>query len=162
MEQASARLILPELAATRALAERLARVLRPGDLVLLEGDLGAGKTELARAVVRALAGAAITVPSPTFTILQTYELPGLELGHADLYRIADPGELIELGLEECLTRGALLVEWPDRAATLWPAERLVVALAAVPADHDAREATLTGTGRWADLIATLAGEAAAG
>ncbi|MGD9510611.1 MAG: tRNA (adenosine(37)-N6)-threonylcarbamoyltransferase complex ATPase subunit type 1 TsaE, partial [Geminicoccaceae bacterium] len=102
MEQASRRLILPDLAATRALAARLARSLGPGDLVLLEGDLGTGKTELARAVIRALAGAPITVPSPTFTILQTYELPGLELGHADLYRIAEPGELIELGLEECL------------------------------------------------------------
>ncbi|MGE3292693.1 MAG: tRNA (adenosine(37)-N6)-threonylcarbamoyltransferase complex ATPase subunit type 1 TsaE [Geminicoccaceae bacterium] len=156
MEQASRRLILPDLAATRALAARLARLLRPGDLVLLQGDLGAGKTEFARAVIRALAGAPITVPSPTFTILQTYELPGLELGHADLYRIADPGELIELGLEECLKQGALLVEWPDRAATLWPAERLVIALAAAPDDPDAREATLTGSGRWAGLIATLA------
>jgi tRNA threonylcarbamoyladenosine biosynthesis protein TsaE len=156
MEQASQRLILPDLGATRALAARLARYLRSGDLVLLEGDLGAGKSEFARAVIRALAGAAITVPSPTFTILQTYELPGLGVGHADLYRIADPGELVELGLEECMTRRALLVEWPERGAALWPAERLSVALAAVPADPAAREFTLTGTGRWAGLIATLA------
>ena len=89
MEQASRRLILPDLDATRALAARLARALRPGDLVLLEGDLGAGKSELARAVIRELAGAPITVPSPTFTLLQTYELPWLEIGHADLYRIAE-------------------------------------------------------------------------
>lgn len=156
MEQAARRLILPDLAATRALAARLARELRPGDLVLLEGDLGAGKTELARAVIRALAGAPITVPSPTFTLLQSYELPTLEVGHADLYRIADPGELLELGLEECLTRGALLVEWPDRAAALWPEERLIVTLATVPADADAREVTLAGSGRWAEMIATLA------
>jgi tRNA threonylcarbamoyl adenosine modification protein YjeE len=162
MEQASQRLILPDLSATRALAERLARCLRPGDLVLLEGDLGTGKTEFARAVIRARAGAAIVVPSPTFTILQTYELPGLEVGHADLYRIADPGELVELGLEECLTRGALLVEWPERAASLWPKKRLSVALAARPDDPEAREVTLIGTGHWSGLIATLAGEAAAG
>ena len=156
MAQASARLTLPDLAATRALAARLARELRPGDLVLLEGDLGAGKTELARAVIRTRAGAPITVPSPTFTILQSYELPGLEIGHADLYRITDPGELLELGLEEWMTRGALLVEWPDRAATLWPAERLMVTLASVPEDPGARAVTLAGNGRWARLIATLA------
>jgi tRNA threonylcarbamoyl adenosine modification protein YjeE len=113
-------------------------------------------------VIRALAGAPITVPSPTFTLLQSYELPALEVGHADLYRIADPGELVELGLEECLTRGALLVEWPDRAAALWPAERLSVALCAVPTDPDAREVTLAGSGRWAGLIAALADESVAG
>jgi tRNA threonylcarbamoyl adenosine modification protein YjeE len=158
MEQASRRLILPHLDATRALAARLARCLRSGDLVLLEGDLGTGKTEFARAVIQALAGKAITVPSPTFTILQSYELPGIEVGHADLYRIAAPGELIELGLEECLTRGALLVEWPDRAADLWPGERLTVGLAAMLSDPTARELTLAGTGRWASLIATLADE----
>ncbi len=162
MEQASRRLILPDLPATQALAARLARCLRAGDLVLLEGDLGAGKTEFARAVIRALAGAPVAVPSPTFTLLQTYDLPGLEVGHADLYRIADSGELIELGLEECLTRGALLVEWPDRAASRWPAERLSVALGARPDDPEAREVTLTGTGRWAGLVATLAGTSAAG
>ena len=162
MEQASQRLILPDLPATRALAARLARCLRAGDLVLLEGDLGAGKTEFARAVIRVLAGAPMAVPSPTFTLLQTYDLPGLEVGHADLYRIADPGELIELGLEECLTRGALLVEWPDRAALRWPSERLSVALGARPDDPEAREVTLTGTGRWAGLVATLAGTSAAG
>lgn len=158
MGQAGARLILPDLAATRALGANLARELRPGDVVLLEGDLGAGKTELARAVIRARAGGPVTVPSPTFTILQSYGLPGLEIGHADLYRIADAGELVELGLEECMTHGALLVEWPDRAAALWPAERLVVTLSAVPADPGAREVTLAGSSRWAGLIATLADE----
>lgn len=162
MEQAVRRLILPDLAATRALAARIARELGHGDLVLLQGDLGAGKSEFARAVIRARAGAPITVPSPTFTILQTYELPGLEIGHADLYRVADPGELAELGLEEHLTRGALLVEWPDRAAALWPDERLEVTLSAVPADPGARAVALAGTGRWAGLIAALAEDGVAG
>ena len=162
MEQARQRLILPDLDATQALAARLARRLQRGDLVLLEGDLGAGKTEFARAVICELARAPVTVPSPTFTLLQTYELPTLEVGHADLYRIVDPTEVAELGLEECLARGALLVEWPDRADWLWPEERLTVALGVVPAQPAARDVTLTGFGRWADLIATLAGDCAAG
>ena len=86
--------------------------------MLLEGDLGAGKSELARAVIRSLAGAEIAVPSPTFTLVQTYELPALEVSHADLYRLGDAGEVGELGLEECWQRGALLVEWPERAPWL--------------------------------------------
>ena len=96
------------------------RPARRASVVLLEGDLGAGKSELARAVIRSLAGAEIAVPSPTFTLVQTYELPGLEVSHADLYRLADDGEVAELGLDECWQRGALLVEWPERAPWLWP------------------------------------------
>lgn len=130
-----------------------------GDVVLLVGDLGAGKSELARAVIRARAGEAITVPSPTFTLLQTYVFPGLEIGHADLYRLSDPREAEELGLEECWQRGALLVEWPERAPDLWPAERLLVRLGPHPTlGAEARRARLEGTGRWADLAAELAGE----
>lgn len=122
------------------------------------GDLGAGKSELARAVIRARAGEAITVPSPTFTLLQTYVLPDLEIGHSDLYRLSDPREAHELGLEECWQRGALLVEWPERAPDVWPAERLVVRLEAHPGlGPEARRARLDGTGRWADLAAVLAG-----
>jgi tRNA threonylcarbamoyladenosine biosynthesis protein TsaE len=156
MAQAGRSLVLPDLAATRALAARLAGQLQLGDVVLLEGDLGAGKTEFARAVIQTLAGSPITVPSPTFTLLQSYDLPGLEVGHADLYRIEVAGELAELGLEECWAGGALLVEWPERAPWLWPAERLTVALAAVPGEVGARRANLTGTGRWAGLLAALA------
>ena len=157
MARAAARLLLPDLAATRTLAARLGALLTPGDVVLLEGDLGAGKTELARAVIRALAGAPLTVPSPTFSLVQHYELPGLEVGHADLYRLGSPAEVAELDLEECWRQGALLVEWPDRAPELWPDERLTVALAAAsdrgPA---ARWASLLGTGRWADRVPALA------
>ena len=153
MERAERSLFLPDLAATQALAARLAGHLQRGELVLLEGDLGAGKSEFARAVIHELAGAPVTVPSPTFTLLQSYELPTLEVGHADLYRIAEPSEIAEIGLEECWRRGALLVEWPDRAAWLWPDERLTVALSAVPAGAAARDASLTGTGRWAGLLA---------
>ncbi len=126
--------------------------------MLLEGDLGAGKSELARAVIRARAGAEIEVPSPTFTLLQVYDLPGLAVGHADLYRLAGPGEVHELGLEDCWAGGALLVEWPGRAPGAWPAERLQVELEAVPAGGTgARRAHLRGTERWAGVLTSLAG-----
>lgn len=123
-------LVLDDLAASRAFGARLAALLRPGDLVCLEGDLGAGKSELARAVIRARAGAEVEVPSPTFTLVQHYDLPGLRLAHADLYRVNDPAEVEELGLEEVLREGALLVEWAERAGDLLPAGRLVLRLEA--------------------------------
>ena len=143
---------LPDLAATRAFGGRLAALLHPGDVVALEGDLGAGKTELARSVIRALAGEPIPVPSPTFTLLQVYELPGLTVTHADLYRLADPGEVAELGLEEAWTDGVLLVEWPERAGGLLPAERLTVTLRHLSElSPDAREVEITGPDRFAAL-----------
>src|SRR4051812_26421939 len=90
---------LPDLAATAALGERIAGHLRPGDIVALSGDLGAGKTTLARAILTSL-GVAEAVPSPTFTLVQTYETPKLIIGHYDLYRLKSPREMEELGLEE--------------------------------------------------------------
>ena len=149
---------LPDLAATLALAGRLAALLAPGDVILLAGDLGAGKSELARAVIRARAGAELEVPSPTFTLVQTYELADIVLGHSDLYRLADADEAVELGLDELWRHGALLVEWPERAAGLWPAERLEIGLLPWPErGPDARRAQLRGTGRWCALIPSLAG-----
>ena len=160
MERAQLSLLLPDLDATLALGRRLAASLAPGSVVLLEGDLGAGKSELARAVIHSLAGAAIAVPSPTFTLIQTYELPRLEVSHSDLYRLRDAGEVGELGLEECWQRGAVLVEWPGRAPWLWPAERLVIGLEPLPErGQDARRALLDGTGRWAALVPGLAAAA---
>lgn len=102
--------------AGRALAARL----RPGDVVTLEGELGVGKTTLARGLLRGL-GYENEVPSPTFAILQGYEPPEtrLPIGHVDLYRIEEPGELGELGLDDWLERGALIVEWPDRLGALY-------------------------------------------
>lgn len=161
----TSRLHLPDLASTRAFGARLAPLLRPGDAVLLVGDLGAGKTELARAVIRTLAGSDIPVPSPTFTLLQVYDLPGLTLTHADLYRLGgDPGELAEIGLEEAWEAGVLLVEWPERALDLLPPDRLTLRLRhAVGADADsddadseAREVEVEGAGRWAGLVGELA------
>lgn len=152
-------MLLQGLAATRALGRRLADVLAPGSVVLLEGDLGAGKSELARAVIRARAGADIPVPSPTFTLLQSYDLPGLEIGHCDLYRLQDEDDVRELGLEECWRHGALIVEWPDRAPSLWPIDRLRILLDQPSPEHpDVRWATLLGTGRWAGLLHHLAAD----
>jgi N-acetylmuramate 1-kinase len=111
--------------ATGRLAGDVAAILQAGDVVTLSGDLGAGKTTFARAVIRTLAGdAALDVPSPTFTLLQSYALPGGTLVHVDLYRIGDPDELFELGLEEAMGGAVTLVEWPEVAAALLPADRL--------------------------------------
>lgn len=110
------RIFLADDAATAALGARLAALLRPGDTVLLEGGLGAGKTTLARALIRALTNdAALDVPSPSFALVQPYETPGgVPVLHADLYRIGDPREVDELGLFD-RPDAIVLVEWPERA-----------------------------------------------
>jgi tRNA threonylcarbamoyladenosine biosynthesis protein TsaE len=111
-----ARELLPDLAAMATYGARIAAVLRPGDVVALEGVLGAGKTTLARAILTAL-GHRGEVPSPTFTIIETYAAPPLRLPvvHADFYRLADPSELAEIGLDDYREGAVLLAEWPDRA-----------------------------------------------
>jgi len=145
---------LPDLAATRRFGERLARLLRPGDVIGLCGPLGSGKTELARAVIRARAGAAVEVPSPSFTLVQDYALPGLAIRHVDLYRISDAGEAFELGIDDPAFDGALLIEWPERAAGVLPADRLDVALDQGDAP-DARRAELIAGPSWTDRLPAL-------
>lgn len=116
-----ARVTLADEAASDALALRLALTLQPGDTLLLSGALGAGKTHIARAVIRVLTGRSDEpVPSPTFTLVQTYDTATAEVWHADLYRLSDPQELAELGLDEALGTALCLIEWPDRAAPDWP------------------------------------------
>lgn len=107
---------LPDLAAVAAYGERIAEKLRVGDVVALSGGLGAGKTTLARAILAAL-GHAGEVPSPTFTIIETYDAPTLRLPvvHADFYRLENPREIVELGLDEYREGAALIAEWPDHA-----------------------------------------------
>ena len=107
-------LTLPDLNAVAALGRRIAAKLRPGDVVALSGDLGAGKTTLSRAILAA-AGHPGEVPSPTFTIIETYERTAPPIVHADFYRLDDPSELEEIGLEDYREGAALLAEWPDRA-----------------------------------------------
>jgi tRNA threonylcarbamoyl adenosine modification protein YjeE len=144
--QAFARtLTLPDVAATRALGARIAAGLGPGDLVAFEGDLGAGKTTLARAILRAL-GVTEDVPSPTFTLVQTYETPRLAVRHYDLYRLERAEEIGELGIDEALDEGAVLVEWPERADGRLPGALLHVGLEAMGAES--RTARLNGPAKW--------------
>ena len=139
---------LPDLDATAALAGRIAARLQPGDAVALWGDLGAGKTSLARAILRAL-GVTEDVPSPTFTLVQTYDTARFAVAHYDLYRLKDAREMRELGFDEALEDGVALVEWPDRAPEALPPDALHVRLAPAPAERSAR---LTGPARWESAI----------
>ena len=112
---------LPDEHATRRLAIDVANALEAGDVVTLSGDLGAGKTTLARTLIRYLAGdSTIEVPSPTFTLMQSYDLPQFPLVHVDLYRVSGPAELAELGFDDLPETAVMLLEWPDRAEGLLP------------------------------------------
>jgi tRNA threonylcarbamoyladenosine biosynthesis protein TsaE len=151
---ATARIELADLDATRRLAERLAGLLRVGDFVGLGGVLGAGKTTAARHVIEALAGHAMEVPSPSFTLAQSYEFEDFTLWHFDLYRIETPEEVYELGFEEALADGVCLVEWPDRLGPLIPAERLDLTLLQ-GASADGRIACLEAHGDWRGRLAVI-------
>jgi tRNA threonylcarbamoyl adenosine modification protein YjeE len=145
----SGRLRLSGAAATEALGARIGAGLKPGDAVALEGDLGAGKTTLARAILAAL-GVAGAVPSPTFTLVQCYETDKFPVRHYDLYRIENPAELDELGLEEALEEGAALIEWPERAGGRIPGDALHVKL--MIAEGDARIAEISAPARWTKIF----------
>src|SRR3954464_1075657 len=111
--------------ATAQLMAALALLVGPGDVITLTGELGAGKTAAARAMIRYLAGDdGLEVPSPTFTLVQGYDLPPFPLLHADLYRIDDAGELEEIGLSPLPDGHAALIEWPERAPGALPADRI--------------------------------------
>ncbi|WGH77460.1 tRNA (adenosine(37)-N6)-threonylcarbamoyltransferase complex ATPase subunit type 1 TsaE [Jannaschia ovalis] len=132
-------------AATDALARRLAPALGPGDTILLEGPVGAGKTAFARALIGALRAQAglppEDVPSPTFTLVQTYDAGGFEIWHADLYRLGQPEEVLELGLEDAFADALCLVEWPDRLGPAAPRDAITLALAVA---GEGRRAVLSG------------------
>ena len=151
----AAELKLPGLDAVARLGAAIAARLQPGDAVALRGDLGAGKTTLARSILAAL-GHDGEVPSPTFTLVQGYDLPTLTVAHMDLSRLKRPEEMVELGFDDALVAGAALIEWPEMAEDYMPDERLDVILTAEPE----RRATLAGHGRWAKLAPLIANEAA--
>lgn len=131
--------------ATADFGASLAAVLRVSDVVALEGPLGAGKTTLARGLIGAFAGAA-AVPSPTFTLVETYSGAAGELWHFDLYRLEKPVDVWELGLEDALEDGIILMEWPDRIAGLLPENALRLELAIL--DGGARQLTAQGPQNW--------------
>ncbi len=153
---------LADEAATASLAATIARAARAGDVIALSGDLGVGKTSFARAFVRALGRGDEDVPSPTFTLVQTYELPTAAVWHFDLYRLERPDDVLELGFEDAAAEGGIvLVEWPDRAGGLLPRDRLDLSLT-VPASSGgdpaatARHATLvTHSPSWQERLERL-------
>ncbi len=152
MSPASPRTVaLPDLLATEALARRLAALVRLGDSLLLEGPLGAGKTALARAFLRAAAGdPTLEVPSPSFTLVQAYDTLVGTVFHYDLWRLDGPSGLTELDWEDARD-GIVVVEWPDRLGPLRPDDALTITLQLL--EGDARAATLSG---WPDRIDRLA------
>ncbi len=141
------RLLAADEAATAALGARLAALARPGDALLLSGPLGAGKSTLARAFIRAAcADPDLQVPSPSFTLVQCYDSPSGPIWHYDLWRISGPAALAELAWEEALA-GIVLVEWPDRLGPLAPPEALTIAISPT---LNGREIVLRGERRWLD------------
>ncbi len=152
MSAAPLSLLLRDEAATARLAEDLATKIAPGDVIALEGDLGAGKTTLARALIRAVADDdGLEVPSPTFTLVQTY--PGrVAIAHFDLYRLGGPDEMDEIGFDEASETGAVLVEWPERAEGRLPPETLVIRLSI---EGESRRAEISGGGTWPERLARL-------
>jgi tRNA threonylcarbamoyladenosine biosynthesis protein TsaE len=147
---------LPDPAATAQLARRLAAVARPGDLLALGGTLGMGKTAFARAFIQHLVGSEEEVPSPTFTLVQSYDTPSGTIWHFDLYRLSRPEDVWELGLEDALADGITLIEWPERMGGTLPARRLDLTLRAGDGT-EARHARLDAVGG-SDLLVRLAAQ----
>jgi tRNA threonylcarbamoyladenosine biosynthesis protein TsaE len=143
---------LPDEAATAVLAGRIAVLARAGDVIALKGELGVGKTSFARAFIRARGGNE-DVPSPTFTLVQVYELEPAVVWHFDGYRLRDPAEAWELGIEDAFYAGISLIEWPEQFGALLPARQLEIALSS-GATPTARRAALDPGGDWAARLAS--------
>jgi len=147
MHAFSEKLLLTDPEQTCRMAGRLAPVLRTGDVVLLSGDVGAGKTHFARCVIQSQMDIPEDVPSPTFTLVQTYPARNAEIWHADLYRLSDVNDVFELGLIDAFENAICLIEWPDRLGDLTPASALHLEMQTLE-DPDHREATF----RWTDPV----------
>lgn len=148
---------LPEVteAGVRRLAELVALKIRTGDTLALSGDLGAGKTTFARALIRAVLGdAEAEVPSPTFALVQTYDAPRVSMAHVDLYRLADESEALELGIGELRERGAVIIEWPERAPSLIGDDRLLIRVGE-GRDENLRAIDVEAHGSWEDRLRRL-------
>lgn len=143
-------LFLPDEAATNDLARQISPLLRAGDSVLLSGQIGAGKTTFARALIRARIGdPMLEVPSPSFSLVQIYEQLQVTLWHVDLYRLSGPDEAAELGLAMAFETAICLIEWPDRLGGLTPPDALGLAFVALPFGHSV---TLSGSPRWHERL----------
>ena len=150
------RLPLPDADATARLGQRMAQLVRPGDVLLLEGQIGAGKTHFARSLIQTRLAAldrSEDIPSPTFTLVQVYDAAP-EIWHADLYRLTHPDEAIELGLEEAFDTAICLIEWPDRLAELAPRKALTLRFELTDAGA-ARCVTFLGGAEWAERLTDL-------
>lgn len=134
----------------RVLAVRLAQILKKGDVIALQGVLGAGKTVFARALVNALAPAEEEVPSPTFTLVQVYDAQDPAIWHFDFYRLEDQEEILELGWDEARRHGVAVIEWPERLGSLLPKDRLEIGIHLVDDSENARDVTFTPFGKWID------------
>lgn len=143
--------------ATADFARGIAQTLRAGDVLLLSGEIGAGKTHFARALIQSILTTAEDVPSPTYTLVQSYDTTRGALWHADLYRLSDPDEAVELGLSDAFEEAICLIEWPERLQDLRPAGALHLAFAATdPDDTERRELRLTSDDpRWAARLKGL-------
>ena len=151
-------LILSSPEETAAFAQRLAPKLGTGDVVLLEGDIGAGKTHFARSLIQSLLSEPEDVPSPTFTLVQVYDAPEFEIWHVDLYRLTSPDEVVELGLIEAFEDALCLVEWPDRLADLTPDSALTMRLQMLE-DVGVRSMKLSAESpRWSKIFRDLAND----
>jgi tRNA threonylcarbamoyladenosine biosynthesis protein TsaE len=134
--------------ATADIARKMALLLRPHDVILLKGELGSGKSTFARGLIQALCGEDTEVPSPTFTLVQTYETSRLTLWHFDLYRLNHVEEVYELGVEEAYACGVALIEWPERLGANLPPDYLEIELS-YGSDENERTLCLTG---WQDRL----------
>lgn len=141
--------------ATARLAAALARLLAIGDVVALEGDLGAGKTTFARGLIRELTGSDEEVPSPTFTLVQTYPAREFDIWHFDLYRLEKPEDALELGMEDAMAEGVTLIEWPERLGSWLPVDRLTVRIEFGGREQE-RVARLSGGGDWPSRLRKIA------
>jgi tRNA threonylcarbamoyladenosine biosynthesis protein TsaE len=147
---------LPDEAATGGLAAAVAAMAEPGDVIALKGELGAGKTTFARAFIRAR-GIREEVPSPTFSLVQVYDVGTATIWHFDLYRLRFPAEAWELGIEDAFDDGISLIEWPERLGPLLPARRLEVALV-FGHRPKARRAILRGGTEWQTRLTLIAAD----